>query len=452
MLQSLCTLWQKVTKNRHGLVYMKVHVATYGCSANQASAEIMINSIKQMGHELVDEKDAEVVVLNSCTVKYATEQKILHKIRKNGKKGVEVVVSGCMPQVQLDDILKNNPEAHILGVNSISRVGDVLDGIERSFVDEVSVERIEIFSNEPEGFLNTGRVRFNPNIHICQISQGCNYKCAYCIVKLARGRLRSFDPLSIVRDIETAVNEGCREIWLTSQDNGQYGMDIGIRLPELLGMVTAIPGDFKVRVGMMNPFSLMSILDDLLEAFDNDKIFKLIHLPIQSASGDVLKCMNRFHSIKDVDEIITRSKSKFDDLTLFTDIIVGFPGEKDEDFEKTVEWVRKYRPDKVNISRYTPRPHTKAWGYRNIDSRIVVNRSNELHRVCEEIKLETKKSMIGWKGSVFVSKEAKFEGFMARTDSYKPIVIKDDTLSPGQMCEIEIVDATAGYFLGKVVV
>ncbi len=430
---------------------MKVHVATYGCSANQASAEIMIETIKQMGHELVDEMDADVVVLNSCTVKYTTEQKILHKIRENGKRGVEVVVSGCMPQVQLDDILNNNPKAHILGVNSISRVGDVLDGIEKSFVggDLTSDKRIEIFISEPEGFLNTGRTRFNPNIHICQISQGCNYKCAYCIVKLARGRLRSFDPEAIVQDIETAVNEGCREIWLTSQDNGQYGMDIGVRLPELLKMVTAIPGDFKVRVGMMNPFSVKPILDDLVEAFDNDKIYKLIHLPIQSASDGVLKCMNRFHSMKDVDDIITRFRNKFDDLTLFTDIIVGFPGEGDGDFERTVAWVSKYKPDKVNISRYTPRPHTKAWEYRNIDSRIMVNRSNELHRVCYKIKLEVKNRMIGWKGTVYISKDAKYGGFMTRTNSYKPVVIKDDYLLLGQMCEVEITDATAGYFLGN---
>ncbi|MGP8322218.1 MAG: tRNA (N(6)-L-threonylcarbamoyladenosine(37)-C(2))-methylthiotransferase [Methanosarcinaceae archaeon] len=433
---------------------MKVHVATYGCSANQASAEIMMYSIRRMGHNLVCENDAEVVVLNSCTVKYTTEQKILHKIREYGTKGVEVVVAGCMPQVQLDVILKSNPRSHILGVNSISRIGDVLDGIEMNYVDGELIpgKRIEIFTPEPEGFLNTGRVRFNPNIHICQISQGCNYSCAYCIVKLARGHLMSFDPGSIVSDIKTALNYGCREIWLTSQDNGQYGLDTGIRLPELLNMVTAIPGDFKVRVGMMNPFSVMPILDDLVKAFENDNIYKLLHLPIQSASNDVLKCMNRFYSIKDANDIITRFLGKFDDLTLFTDIIVGFPGEKNEDFKRTVEWVREYRPDKVNISRYTPRPYTKAWGYRNIDSRIMVNRSNNLHGVCEEIKLESKKHMIGWRGMVFVSKVAKFEGFMGRTDSYKPVVIKNGDLLPGQIYEVEIIDATAGYFLGQVVV
>jgi len=247
---------------------MKVHVATYGCSANQASSEIMMDTVQRHGHELVGEKDAEVVVLNTCTVKATTEQKILDKICKLADEGVEVIAAGCMPQVQLNDILKSNPRAHVLGVNSISRIGEILDGIEKSCREKIPAGRFEIITSDPEGFLNAGRVRFNSNIHICQISQGCNYGCAYCIVRVARGRLRSFEPDAIVRDISTAVSEGCREIWLTSQDNGQYGMDIGLRLPELLDMVTAIPGDFKVRVGMMNPFSVVPILDDLIKAFD----------------------------------------------------------------------------------------------------------------------------------------------------------------------------------------
>jgi len=155
--------------------------------------------------------------------------------------------------------------------------------------------------------------------------------------------------------------------------------------------------------------------------------------------------------MSDANEIISGFRDRFDDLTLFTDIIVGFPGESGKDFNESVEWVRKYRPDKVNISRYTPRPHTKASGLRNIDSRIVVKRSNELHRVCEAIKLESKMQMIGWRGRVFVSKKAKTKGVMARTPSYKPVVIPVCELSPGQWCEVEIVDTTAGYFLGRVV-
>ena len=410
-------------------------------------------TIRSLGHELASEEHADVVLLNTCTVKYSTEQKILHKIKDLGEKGIEVVVAGCMPEVQLEDIIRSNPDAHILGVNSISRIGDVLNTIAAPDIcsQSTSQRSLHVFSDEPEGFINVPRLRFNSNIHICQLSQGCNNACSYCIVRLVRGPLRSFHPDSIVKDIEQGVAEGCREIWLTSQDNAQYGMDIGFSLPQLLERICEIPGDFKVRVGMMNPFSVLPILEELLDAFEKDKIYKLVHLPIQSASNDVLKRMNRFQSIEEADLIINSFRDRFDDLTLFTDIIVGFPGEKDADFLKKVEWVKKQKPEKVNISRYTPRPHTKALEYRNIDSRIVVQRSNELHDVCEEVKIGARKSMMGWKGRVFISKEAKVKGLMARTASYKPVIIPESSAIPGSFCEVEIIDATPGYFLGRII-
>ena len=424
---------------------MKVHVSTYGCSASQASAEIMKASIRDKGHDLVPEKDAEVLVINTCTVKYTTEQKILHKIATAGDAGKEVIVSGCMPEVQLEDILNHNPQAHILGINSVSKVAEVIE----SFGSGNG--RMQVFMDEPEGFQNVPRVRYNSNIHICQLSQGCDFSCSYCIVSIARGKLRSFKPGEIVADIQAAVSEGCREIWLTSQDNGQYGNDAKVLLPELLKMICDIPGNFKIRVGMMNPFSVVPILDDLLDAFDNEKIYKLLHLPIQSASDDVLKKMNRYHSISEANNVIDSFKERFTDLTLFTDIIVGFSGESNDDFIKTLDWVKHYHPDKVNISRYTPRPHTKAWDYRKIDSRIIVQRSNELHSLCESIKLEVKNTMIGWEGDVFISKEAKTKGMMARTDSYKPVVIPECNIGPGVTCKVRIYDATAGYFLAEMV-
>ncbi|WP_406658167.1 tRNA (N(6)-L-threonylcarbamoyladenosine(37)-C(2))-methylthiotransferase [Methanolobus sp. ZRKC2] len=428
---------------------MKVHVSTYGCSASQASAEIMTATIRDRGHSLVSEKDADVLVINTCTVKYTTEQKILHKIREAGELGKEVVVSGCMPEVQLDDILARNPEAHILGVNSVSGIGQVLDSLDSSG------ENVRLFMKKPEGFQNVPRIRFNPNIHICQLSQGCNYSCAYCIVSIARGKLRSFEPEEIFADIKNAVSEGCREIWLTSQDNGQYGTDKSVLLPELLDMICGIPGDFKVRVGMMNPFSVIPILDDLLDSFENEKVYKLLHLPIQSASDSVLEKMNRYHGIEEANDVIRKFRERFDDLTLFTDIIVGFPGEGEEDFRKSLEWVKEFRPDKVNISRYTPRPLTKALDFRQIDSRIIVRRSNELHDACESIKLNSKNSLVGREFNVFISKEAKQRGMMARTDSYLPVVIPecgpDSGLGPGVSCRVSIYEATPGYFLGKII-
>jgi MiaB-like tRNA modifying enzyme len=432
---------------------MKVYLESFGCSANQASAEIMRACIKKLGHELLNPDSAEqadVYICNSCTVKYTTEQKILSRIRRMGEKGVEVVVSGCMPEVQLEDILHANPEANILGVNSISLLGELLLSIEqRKNQKEFSRKSLQIHTSEPSGFLNVPRERLNSNIHICQISQGCNFACSYCIVKPARGKLRSFPQHEIVEDIQNAVAEGCREIWLTSQDDSQYGMDTGFKLSELLHVVSEIPGDFKVRVGMMNPFSVFPILDELVDAFDSDKIFKLLHLPIQSASPQILKKMNRLHKMDMVDAIITKFRSRFEDLSLFTDIIVGFCDESENDFKETVEWVKKYRPEKVNISRYSPRPHTKAFSFRNLDSRISVERSRELHKVCEEVKLEAKQKMIGWRGGAFVSKYTEMGDVLARTDSYRPVVINGSSLKPGEYVYLEIVSAKPGYFLGK---
>lgn len=431
---------------------MKIYLESFGCSASQASGEVIKAAVKKLGHELLDAQrasSAELYICNSCTVKYTTEQKILSKIRSMGEQGIEVIVSGCMPEVQLEDILHANPEAHILGVNAISHIGEILSTIEKRNREGLPEKRLEILSSKPTGFLNVSRERTNPNIHICQISQGCNFACSYCIVRLARGRLYSFPPEEIVSDIQTAVSEGCREIWLTSQDDSQYGIDIGFRLPELLRLISDIPGDFKIRVGMMNPFSVLPILEELVEAFDSDKIFKLLHLPIQSASHSVLKRMNRLHKMESVDTIITKFRARFEDLSLFTDIIVGFCGESEEEFQETVEWVKKYQPEKINISRYSPRPHTKAFSFRNLDSRISAKRSHYLHKVCEEIKIKSKKQMIGWQGRVFVSKYTELGDVLTRTDSYRPIVIKGSKLKPGEYADVEILAAKPGYFLGK---
>jgi threonylcarbamoyladenosine tRNA methylthiotransferase CDKAL1 len=434
---------------------MKVYLESFGCSASQASAEIMRASVERFGHKLLGPEtadQADVYICNSCTVKYTTEQKILYKIRRMGELDVQVIISGCMPEVQLEDILHANPEANILGVNAISRLGELLSLIEQRKKKGLSKgAHFELKASEPLGFLNVPRERSNPNIHICQISQGCNFACSYCIVKSARGKLHSFPPEEIIKDIRAAVSEGCREIWLTSQDDSQYGMDTGIKLPELLRMISEIPGDFKVRVGMMNPFSVLPILEDLVEAFDSDKIFKLLHLPIQSASYSVLKRMNRPHKMESVDTIINTFRARFEDISLFTDIIVGFCDETDDDFKETVEWVKKYRPEKINISRYSPRPHTKAFSFRNLDSRIPAQRSHELHKVCEHIKLESKQAMIGWKGRAFVSKYTEMGDVLTRTDAYRPVVISDSNLKPGQYANVEIVAAKPGYFLGKLI-
>ncbi|MDV0445494.1 tRNA-2-methylthio-N(6)-dimethylallyladenosine synthase [Methanimicrococcus sp. At1] len=455
---------------------MKIYFETFGCSANQASAETMRGIIRNTGFDFSSEAEADVYVCNSCTVKYTTEQKILHKIRQFGEQGKDVIVCGCMPEVQLDLILNANPEAFIVGVRSVNGLRDVLLKISgRTAVQNAEAEAetktaenhnpnpldyvpVRISSASPDGFLNLPKIRYHENIHICQISTGCRFGCSYCIVRLARGDLISFPPEEIVRDVQTAVAEGCSEIWLTSQDDSQYGMDFSkespyadIRLPALLKQIADIPGDFKIRVGMMNPFSIKPILSELIDAFNHPKIYKFLHIPIQSASEDVLKTMNRHYSMKDVDEIIAAFKERFPDLTLFTDIIVGFCGETDADFEETTDWVQKYKPDKINISKYSPRPGTKAFPMRNLDSRILTARSRELTELTDKLKQETKNERIGNIEDVFISKYGKESGVLARTADYKPVVLNEKGLKPGMTVKAKIVEATPGYFIGELV-
>lgn len=441
---------------------MKIYFETFGCSANQASAETMRGIIRDMGFEFTSEKEADVYICNSCTVKYTTEQKILHKIRIFGERGKEVIVCGCMPEVQLDLILNANPESYIVGVRSVNGLKDLLQKIKDKksapLEENHDYVPVRISSQTPEGFLNLPKIRYHDNIHICQISTGCRFGCSYCIVRLARGDLVSFPPEEIVEDVKAAVAEGCSEIWLTSQDDSQYGMDFpnespysGMRLPDLLSRIADIPGDFKIRVGMMNPFSIKPILPELIDAFDHPKIYKFLHIPIQSASEDVLKNMNRHYSMEDVDEIIAAFKERFPDLTLFTDIIVGFCGETDSDFEETTAWVQKYKPDKINISKYSPRPGTKAFTLRNLDSRILTARSRDLTEVTDRLKLETKNQRIGKIEDVFISKYGKESGVLARTADYKPVVLNEKGLKPGMNAKIQIVEATPGYFIGKLI-
>jgi len=460
---------------------LKVFFETFGCAANTASAETMKSIIKSSGYSIVyKETESDVYICNSCTVKYTTEQKILHRIRHFGEMKKYVIVAGCMPEVQLDRILNENPNVLIVGVNAPTKVFDALKKVEEIIemksetgaqtnahteahanmyetVDSKTGHGNYVFDlKHPEGYLNLPKARYNENIHICQISTGCSFSCSYCIVRHARGKLVSFSPEEIINDIKKSLDDGCKEIWLTSQDDSQYGTDFkfgdknyGLKLPELLKMICEIDGEFKIRIGMMNPFSVLPILNDLINSFKNPKIFKLLHLPIQSASEDVLKNMNRNHKMEDVEKIINSFRKEFPDIDFFTDIIVGFPGETDEDFEKTKEWIKKLKPDKVNISRYSPRPKTKAFDMRKLDSRIVKKRSVELTEIVDEIKLESKEKMIGKSVNVFVSKYAKQKGVLARTENYRPVIIKDTKLKPGDKTTVKITEATPGYFIGK---
>jgi MiaB/RimO family radical SAM methylthiotransferase len=252
-----------------------------------------------------------------------------------------------------------------------------------------------------------------------------------------------------VKEVKKAVLEGCKEIWLTSLDSGCYGFDFGSNLAKLLEEICKIEGKFFIRVGMMNPLHAKKILDELIKAYENEKIFKFLHLPLQSGSNRILSLMRRGYSSEDFLEIVERFRKAFPQLSLSTDLIVGFPSETEEDFELTLKLIEKVRPSVVNISKFGARPGTEAKKMKELDAKTINERSFWLSKIVKEISLKENEKWIGWKGEVLVDEIGKRNSFVGRNFAYKPIVLKSEEKIFGNFVEVEVKDARENFLVGK---
>jgi threonylcarbamoyladenosine tRNA methylthiotransferase CDKAL1 len=353
----------------------KVYASVYGCPTNIADYEISLGILKDAGFEIVNSpNESDINIIFTCIVKTPTEQRMVKKIQELTGLRKPLVVAGCMTKTSQRLIEKMSPKASLLGPDSINHIMQVID---------VALHGKKAIFVKDERIPKTGRrVRKKSTVGIVPISTGCLSNCAYCSVKFARGRLKSYSIKKIVEEVLSLVNDGCREIWITSQDNGCYGVDIGTDLTELLNQVCAVEGDFRIRVGMMNPTYLKgSMLDDLVEIYKNKKIMKFLHIPVQSGSDKVLKDMKRGYTVSEFESIVERFRKDIPGLVLSTDIIVGFPGETERDFNKTVELLEKIKPEKVNVSKFGPRPGTDAANMEQLPVKILNERSRKIHNL-----------------------------------------------------------------------
>ncbi|MBU1204656.1 MAG: tRNA (N(6)-L-threonylcarbamoyladenosine(37)-C(2))-methylthiotransferase, partial [Nanoarchaeota archaeon] len=358
----------------------KIFIETFGCSANYNNSEIMAGLLVKKGHKIVDNpKKAELIIINTCTVKLPTENRVKKKIREFLKLKKKLVVAGCMPEVQKDLIREIAPKASLVGIHHVKNIAEVVEKILANKTVEKIGKRNEVKLNCPE-------LRKNPIIQIVQISEGCNGICTYCIVKFAKGKLFSYPEREIVKQIKSGIKNGCREIWLTCQDTAAYGQDINLNLVLLLKKIVAIEGDFKVRIGMMDPNNLIMILDDLIKILKSDKIFKFLHIPVQSGNDNILKMMKRPYTINELKKIIKKLRKEIPEITISTDIICGFPSETGEQFNDSVKLIKEIKPDVLNISRFWPRPGTKAADMEGqIHGNITKQRSQEMTKVFNKI-------------------------------------------------------------------
>lgn len=409
----------------------KIWVEAYGCSASFADSEMISGLVVNGGHSLAEnEKNSDLSIIVTCSVKDVTAHKMIHRIKS--LKSRPLVVAGCLPKAEQGTVEKFSPKASLLGPNSLGKTLDVinstLNGTRRIEITDTDVSKVGL-----------PKVRLNPVVGIIEIASGCMSECTFCQTKLAKGDLQSYRVGDIVRQVKQEIEEGCVEVWLTSTDNGCYGFDIGSSLPELVQNISEIDKKFMIRVGMMNPMYLPRIKDNLLKSFASDKVFKFLHMPVQSGSDKVLKDMKRLHTSKifrDVDDVF---RNRYDMCTIATDIIVGFPTETEEDFIKTVDLINETRPDIVNLSRYSARSRTKASQMEQIDVSEVKRRSKIVFDLAKKISQERNEEWVGWEGEVLFDEIS--DGITkGRNFAYKQVVT-DNQVELGQKINVKITRA-----------
>ncbi len=406
---------------------MKVLVEAYGCTLNRGEAEEFADGLAASSHTLTEnQEEADTFAIFTCGVIDTTERRMLKRISElAGMPGKKLLVCGCLPSICPERILRAAPGARL-----VATAGHM------ACLDDMRPGRRAI-RPEPRA------------IGILPIATGCRGTCSYCITKLARGELISRSAGDLVARLKALVALGAVEIQLCAQDTAVYGRDIGLGLSDLVGELASVKGDFMMRIGMMNPASFMSGRQGIINAFDNPKVFKFLHLPVQSGSDRILTAMNRRHTAADFEALASDFRSRFPGASLSTDIITGFPGETDKDFSLSVGLVERMRPDIVNITRFSSRPGTEAHAMKNrVPSRISKDRSRVLTGLRFRITSENYAAMKGQTLRALAVERRKPGTTFLRTAEYKPVVV-DSELPLGCWYWIGITGNAKTHLCGK---
>jgi len=422
---------------------MKVCFITYGCSYNQADTNIMKQLLNKTKYTLVSSiDDADVIVINGCIVKNPTENKIIRCINDLKKNDKKVIVAGCFGQVRHNKY----KDFTVIGTNSLDKINEAVESAHKNKnIHFISTEKLNKCK-----FIEAGA----KPIMIVPIAEGCLGNCTYCATKFARTDLRSIPINVIVKLIGEALKKGTKEFWLTSQDNGCYGHDINTNIVDLLDAILSEfkENEFQIRLGMMNPNFALQYLDDLERIFKDEHMFKFIHIPIQSGNDNILKKMNRKYSVKDFVKVVDRLKKEIKDITIATDIIVGFPTETEKQFNDTYELIEKIKPNIVNISRFWLKKDTQAQELKQIETKTIMKRSKKLHDLMDKISKENNKRWLSWTGKIYIDEKGKRENtFFGRNYAYKNVLVKAKNIQLGNFVNVKVIKTLGHYLIANII-
>ena len=432
-------------------VIKKFALETYGCQMNVADSELVEGILTNLGLEKTSDYDeADAIFLNTCAIRENAETKVhsklgnLQKIKLN-KPHLIIGVLGCMAQNLKDDLLKNKPYVDIiLGPDSYRKIPDLINRhvTDNKSIVDTKLSRYEVYENL---FPSRGDT-FNAWV---SIMRGCDKFCSFCIVPFTRGRERSRSVESIVEEVKKAVDQGFVEITLLGQNVNSYNFE-GKSFSDLLLDVSDIDGVKRIRYTSPHP---QDINQELLEVMaSRQNICNYVHFPMQSGSNEVLKRMNRTYTREHFYDMAVKIREIMPNCGLSTDIIVGFPGETDDQYRETLDLMEAIKFNSAFTFKYSPRPYTKAEQFSDqISEQVKKDRLDEMLILQRKHTLELNQKMVGSFQKVLIEKESKKSNmhWAGRTDSNEWVIIEKNNSNIKDIVPVEITGATGVILHGK---
>ncbi|MBR7042374.1 MAG: tRNA (N(6)-L-threonylcarbamoyladenosine(37)-C(2))-methylthiotransferase MtaB [Bacilli bacterium] len=423
---------------------MKAAIHTFGCKVNIYESEYVTNLLLDNGYEMVDfdSDDADVYIINTCTVTNEADKKdrkLIHTTRNKHKDKI-LVVMGCYSQLNPNDIDADI----IIGNKYKSEIINLIDEFNKHNLKIIKVDDITKINFE-DMYIN----RFIAHTRaFVKIQDGCNAFCAYCAIPYARGGLRSKDFKEAIDEVTNLVNNGYKEIVLTGIHTGRYGIERHTNLESLLRELVKIKGILRIR---LSSIEINEITDGILDLIKNNDIMaKHLHIPLQSGSNEILKSMNRLYDKDTFIEKVEYIKEYIPDISITTDLILGFPGETDELFKETLDTLNKIKFTKIHTFPYSKRNGTKAASMPNqIDGNIKKCRVKEVINLSDKFEIDFYKSKIGntYDGIIETRKDGKK---IIITTNYIPVYVETD-LSNNKIVKVKIIDVKEDIVIGEII-
>ena len=429
----------------------KYYIETYGCQMNVADSELVAGLLEKNGYTKTNlDLEANIIFLNTCAIREHAEDKIhsrlgrLNKLKKNKPETI-IGILGCMAQHVKDDILENKPYVDfVLGPDSYKRIPDLL---KRQLIQEESI--VDTRLSKFEVYENLFPSRNNGVNAWVSIMRGCDKFCTFCIVPFTRGRERSRSLQSIIDEVKKAVDMGFIEVTLLGQNVNSYNHN-NVKFPKLIDSVANISGLQRIRFTSPHP---QDIDDELLFVMrDNHNICNSVHLPLQAGSNKILKKMNRTYTKEKFMILSDKIRNILSNSSITTDIIAGFPGETEKDFNETLDVMNYVKFDSAFTFKYSSRPGTKASEFDNhIDERIRQLRLAKLVELQKKHTLHRNKLEIGKKVKVLVEKNSKKSKnkLSGRTDNNKWVIFPNNNINIGEIITVKITDARGISLFGE---